>query len=270
MFEVAVAEKPLDVRIADALVGQLPSEVLDELYGEMTRALANSDEVARAARAKSVDPLCRDPGTERSRAADAEFASQRLRAAEPALRAKYWQTKNAEDKAAWQARVAPIEAKVDALVSEFRVTYTQAVTTLVDLLERAGAIDAEIRGMSVPAEVYGKVAPVWGVEQSLCGAVRPEFFKQIRLPMTPWAAPDAWPPKPRPVAYEYAACLPQAPPEVAGMTYEQRVARDRQIRAAEQQRLADYYQSIEKKRIENGRKAERREAAAAERQRNGL
>ena len=158
----------------------------------------------------SIDPTCRDGVAERGRAEDQEFVAARLRNAATPLRAKYQQTKAAEIRAKWQADLAPLEAKVDALVREFRLGYIEAVQTIVDLLERASAIDVEVRGVSVPGELYGKVAQVQGVEQRLTGRITPEFFKQIRLPLTPWGAPDAWPPKPRPVAYEYAACMPPA------------------------------------------------------------
>jgi hypothetical protein len=272
--EAAIAEKrmPLDARIADALstTNPLTSEFLLALYNELDDAVGVADQTARECRARSIDPTCRDGVAERPKAEDQEFIAHRLRAAATPLRAKYQQTKAAEIRAGWDKQIAPLEAKVDALVREFRPAYIAAVKTIVDLLEKASEIDAEVRRLSVPGELYGKVDQVRGVEQRLTGRITPEFFKLIRLPLTPWGEPDAWPPKPRPVAYEYAACLPQAPAEVRGMSYEERVKRDQEIRRSEQESLARYYAGIEEKRIQNAREAARREAAAAERQRNGL
>jgi hypothetical protein len=188
----------------------------------------------------------------------AEFSRDRLRAFFSRLWERLDEIETAEKAARWDADHGAIEAKRDALASEFAEMYPKVTAQLCDLFSRARAVDQECSRLNSEA-LSGEHRRLLGVElraRDLGSFTRsnPSLMDAVKLP--DWANSDrmVWPPPQAPLAAILAASM--APPPDARFTANWAAAREKDVA-----RQA----SVEARRVEEekARQAESRRAYEA-------
>ena len=155
----------LEQRISTALADpQVTSTDLMELIDEAELAVTVAEETARAEYEKALDPIVSPDGAKAKQSIwAAEFNRDRLRAFLSRLWERLDDIETAEKAARWKADHAAIEAKRDALASEFAEMYPKVTAQLCDLFSRARAVDQECSRLNSEA-LSGEHRRLLGVE----------------------------------------------------------------------------------------------------------
>jgi hypothetical protein len=158
------------------------------------------------------------------------------------LRQRFEEVAAAEHAAQWQASYEEVEAKRDALASEFSETYQNVTNQLIDLFRRALAIDQECSHVNLAARA-GERRRLRGVELTARGLEgfsfsKPALTEAVKLPEWADSGRLAWPPPKVPLAALVAAAM--TPPHDPRFTADWAAAReqDRARRAAAEARWA--------------------------------
>jgi hypothetical protein len=243
----------LEKRIAKTLSnGHAGSEDLMELVAEVEAAAVKADTAAQAARGRANDLLVAPDGrAAREEVVVADLRRDRLRAVLPRLHEQMRAAKATEFRERWLNDYNRVAAARDALAQEFAAVAPAAIAELVDLFQRAAAVDREVARVNGSAP--GGAAQLLGVEltaRKLQGFSRdtPAIAERIQLP--DWKHSDCklWPPPTASVGVTLAAAMVAAatdPRRYSDKWYEVQ-EEDKQARRAENERLAEYYQQQSK------------------------
>jgi hypothetical protein len=246
----------LEKRIAAALADpQVTSTDLVELIDEAELAVATAEETARAEYEKALDPVASPDAAKAKRSIwAAEFSRDRLRAFLSRLWERLDEIETAEKATRWEADYAAIEAKRDALASEFAEMYPRLTAQLCDLFKRAKAIDEECARINGEA-LSGEHRRLLGVEltaRNLGSFTRSNPSLMDAVKFSEWANSDrmVWPLPQAPLAARLAASM--APPPDARFTANWAAAREKDVarRAAVEARWA---KEEEARQAESGR-----------------
>jgi hypothetical protein len=207
----------LDQRIADTLATTEPlsSEFIQQLYDELDNAVGSHNEIARTARANSLDPMCRDAIAERGKAEDAEFVSQRLCNAATPLRAKYQQALAREQTEAWTISADAVELEAAKVADQIIDTYPMVANILVQLFTMMKSVDQKVDRINItaPNGVMRRLRHTEATARGIGDAEVLSITKSVKLPalvIGRGAAPDAWPlPVPN-VALSYALSVAES------------------------------------------------------------
>jgi hypothetical protein len=201
----------LDSRIADTLATTEPisSESIDALYTELDNAVGDANEIARTARARSIDPLCRDAIAERGKAEDAEFVSQRLCNAATPMRAKYQAALAREREAAWIIEADAVELEAAKVADQLLDTYPMVSGLLVKLFQMMKAVDQKVDriNLTAPSGVMRRLRHTEATARGVTDAEVNSIVKKVVLPTLVIGrgdTPAAWPPAPPNIYLEYA------------------------------------------------------------------
>jgi hypothetical protein len=190
----------LERRVATALTDDLRSTDIEALIRETERAIVDAEATVEAERKRALDPvLSPDAHAARETMASAEFARERLRKVLPRLQARCREIADAEYFKKWHAEYETLKARRDGLAIEFRETYPAVVETLVDLLNRMGANNAELSRLHQTRQpgVSLNLIEAELVARGLDGFSRdqPSIAKQLMLPKFEQSELMAWPPR---------------------------------------------------------------------------
>jgi len=190
---------------------------------------------------------------------DAEFVSQRLKAATPRLEVRYQEVVAQEYLAKWRARYEALKPERDSLAAEFRDVYPEFETKIIDLFARMAANDEEISRLhrERPAGVALQLLEAELVARDLenFSNASPSIAKTLQLPTFKPGQRLAWPRPQVPLAVQVAASMVHRSHTGANWASE-REERTAALRA-EQERVASYYEDM-------ARQREEREAAEAQ------
>src|SRR5262245_4424346 len=116
----------LEQRIAVALRDDIKSDAIAKLIQEVEAAAQAADENATKAREQALDPaVVVDTAKVGAAVVTAELTRDRLQAALPRLRTRYTQVREREDIAAWKAEAEGLEARGEAMLTEFAEFYPE-------------------------------------------------------------------------------------------------------------------------------------------------
>ena len=158
-----------------------------ELIDEAELAVTVAEETARAEYEKALDPIASPDAAKAKRSIwAAEFNRDRLRAFLSRLWERLDEIETAEKAARWKADYAAIEAKRDALASEFAEMYPRLTAQLCDLFKRAKAIDEECARINGEA-LSGEHRRLLGVELTALNLgsftrSNPSLMDAVKLP----------------------------------------------------------------------------------------
>ena len=223
----------LEEMISAALAApEVTSTDLMELIDEAELAVTVAEETARAEYEKALDPIVSPDGAKAKRSIwAAEFNRDRLGAFLSRLRERLDDIETAEKAARWKADYAAIEAKRDALASEFAEMYPRLTAQLCDLFKRAKAIDEECARINGEA-LSGEHRRLLGVELTALNLgsftrSNPSLMDAVKLPE--WANSDrmVWPPPVTPMSVLVAEAI--APPPDARFTANWAAAREKDV-----------------------------------------
>ncbi len=257
----------LEQKIADALASNdIKSSDLAALIREAEAAAVAADEAAEQARARALDPRVVDPAA-RIAVQEAEFRSQRLKAALPQLRTRFTEVKGQEDIATWRVEYERVKEARDKLVTELLDVYPAAIARLIDLFVRIAACDEQV-GRINGSPPYGARDRLRSVELEARGVnvlMQPEIdiAKELHLPAFPRAPNQpvlAWPPRQAPIL---PAMVMPVMPLHPGPNWAADVAARNQARREESARVANFYREQTKE--QEARENAQVRAAAAER-----
>jgi hypothetical protein len=235
----------------------------------LRRQTSDPPGIVKAEKEGTVDQtLTLDPKAARQAIEDATFAANRLRALLSKLQARRREVRDEEERTAWLAARDALKPERDALATELREVYSNAVNQIVDVLSRAAAFDQRLIELHIalPPGVKGLLSP----ELHARGLDRfnrdtPSLLTSVQL--IDWeTGRQIWPP-PRPsMGAAFAATM---------MPHDRRFtadwAKDREQRVAavqkEQQRIADFYVRMTKEQEERENREARERFAASQRRR---
>jgi hypothetical protein len=253
----------LDERIAAVLSADsaATSSELEQLYDEIESALPSAEAQATAARARSLNPTTVDAAGARAAAQDLAFRVERLKAALPPLARALAPVREREAYDTWLPEYEAVEVERDALAQEFCVTYPECVNRLIDLFQRAAAVDAKVEQINGAAtNLVNEHRRLLGVEltaRKLNGFTgnNPSLAEKVQLPAFDDSARMLWPPRTVPAAVLIAEGMaramsgaPNPAHDLAGYHAAQDAAR-----RDEAQRHANYYDRLNAEREEEER-----------------
>jgi hypothetical protein len=200
----------------------------------------------------ALDLRVPDSKAHRAQMDSAKFFAERLLRAHPSLEARYREVAAREYLAQWQTDYAAVEAARDALAAELRQVYPELVTKVADLFTRMAECDREVLRISGAAP-YGEHRRLLDVELAARGlesftTANPSIAQTVQLP--DWEQSDrmVWPPPSTPFAVLAVQAMP-APAHPGGGWWKYREERTAALRA-EQERVAAYYEDMERQREE--------------------
>lgn len=193
----------LDVLIAQALSSdRASSEELSALIEQMTNAVANAEETAKAEREKALDPIASpDAATSEQAVWAAELKRDRRRSELSRLRLRLDEVRAAEHAAQRQADREEITRRRDALVREFIELYPPFVSRFIDFAERTAAVDKECARFNMP----GVELTARNIESF--SRSEPSIIEAVRLPDFGLSDRMAWPTPQPPLAAKLAALM---------------------------------------------------------------
>jgi hypothetical protein len=250
----------LDERIAAVLSADsaATSSELEQLYDEIEGALPSAEAQATAARARSLNPTTVDAAGARAAAQDLAFRVERLKAALPPLARALVAVREREAYNAWLPQYEAVQAEVAALAQEFCVTYPECVNRLIDLFQRAAAVDAKVEQVNGAAtNLVNEHRRLLGVEltaRKLNGFTgsNPSLAEKVQLPAFVDSARMLWPPRTVPaavlIAESVARSMSGMPNPAHDLVSYHRAQDD--ARRDEAQRHANYYDRLNAEREE--------------------
>jgi hypothetical protein len=187
----------LEKKIAEALLAEEISEssVLATLIKEVESAAAGADQAVEAARQRAFDPAVLDPGA-RGAVHDAEYLSQRLRAAVPRLQARLAEAEAVEHYARRRAEHARLAHERDELGREFQTDGREMAERLADLYARMASKDKELAAFNAAARA-GESLYLTSVEEA---AGKHSFDRDNPSIVKTTVLPGLWPPMEVPLA----------------------------------------------------------------------
>ena len=261
----------LEHRIADALkADDINSSVLAALIVETEVAAAAAGKTAEKERERALDPtLMVDAVKAREAVVAAEFLAQLLRKALPHLQARLQQVHLHERYSTWLAEFERVKPRHDAAVARLKAVYLEFEGKLVDALNEAQEVDAEVKHLSSvkpcdAPEANGDGRNLLTVEMVARGITGiglhdHSIMKDLKLPDFGEPTKLAWPP-PTSLAVEVAASMIQRPHPGANWANE-REERAQAMRE-EHERVIAHYDAM-------ARQREEREAAEAQKRGKG-
>jgi hypothetical protein len=190
----------LEERITSALANaSIASTELRELIPPTDAALAAAEAIAKAERAKALDPVASTASAEAEQLVwTAELRRDRLRSFLNHLRQRLAQLEMSERAARWQADYEAVKEARDELADEFAELYPSLTAQLCDLFRRAQAIDQECSRIDSQAP-KGENRRLSGVEltaRNLKSFSRsdPSVIDLVKLPDLSQSDRMIWPP----------------------------------------------------------------------------
>jgi hypothetical protein len=237
----------LEQRISQALADAgIASADLAALVQETESAIVAADQAAAKERERAHDPAqSPDPASAYQVMQTAKFAAARLHKLLPRVQARYQEVVAQERLDAWRADYEAVETKRDRLASEFRETYPLVVGKLVDLFQRAAAVDAEVSHINsvAPDGASGRLV---GVELAARGmqsfsTFDPSIAKAVQLPDFDHSDRMAWPPPTPSLAAQVAESMASMIRPHPGANWaSEREERSRELRAEHERAIAHY------------------------------
>jgi hypothetical protein len=261
----------LEQRIATALADDdVKSDDLDLLTQEVEMAASAADKAVQKERERALDPSSVVDGVKaREAVVAAEFLAQRLRKALPHLQARFQQVHLHERYSTWLAEFERVKPRHDAAVARLKAVYLEFEGKLVDALNEAQEVDAEVKNLSSvkpydAPEANGDGRNLLTVEMVARGITGiglhdHSIMKDLKLPDFGEPTKLAWPP-PTSLAVQVAASMIQRPHPGANWASE-REERAQTMRE-EQERVIAHYDAM-------ARQREEREAAEAQKRGKG-
>jgi hypothetical protein len=208
--EIAVA---FEDRITSALANaSIASTELRELIPPTDAALAAAEAIAKAERAKALDPVVSAASAEAERSVwAAEFRRDRLRSFLSHLRQRLAEVEASERQRDWQEDYEAVREQRDELADEFAELFPSLTAQLCDLFRRAEALDQECDRVNSEAP-NGESRRLLGVElaaRNLKSFSRsePSVVAGVKLP--DWLQSDRmiWPPHKIPLSVRVAMSM---------------------------------------------------------------
>ena len=261
----------LEQRIATALADDdVKSDDLDLLTQEVEMAASAADKAVQKERERALDPSSVVDGVKaREAVVAAEFLAQRLRKALPHLQARFQQVHLHERYSTWLAEFERVKPRHDAAVARLKAVYLEFEGKLVDALNEAQEVDAEVKNLSSvkpydAPEANGDGRNLLTVEMVARGITGiglhdHSIMKDLKLPDFGEPTKLAWPP-PTSLAVQVAASMIQRPHPGANWANE-REERAQAMRE-DHERVIAYYDTAT-------RAQEEREAAEAQKRGKG-
>lgn len=264
----------LEQRIATTLSTEdVTSDVVALLITEVETAIVAADKAAEAEREKALDPLASPDATKaRATMEDAEFRRDRLRTVLPRLQARLQQVHLHEMYSRWLAEFERVKPRHDAAVARLKAVYLEFENKLVDALNEAQEVDAEVKrlGSVKPydaPEANGDGRNLLTVEMAARGITGiglhgRSIMKDLKLPDFAEPTKLAWPPPTPSLAVQVAASMASMIHPHPGANWaSEREERARATRE-EYERVIAHYDSM-------ARQREEREAAEVQKRGKG-
>jgi len=260
-YRIALAFKADDVNSSD----------LAALIEETEVAAANANEAATKAREQALDPVV-SPDAAKARTAmeDAAFTRDRLRTVLPRLQSRLQQVHLHERYSRWLAEFERVRPRHDAAVARLKTVYLEFENKLVDALNEAQEVDAEVKrlGSVKPYDepsANGDGCNLLTVEIAARGITEIGLYghsimKDLKLPDFSEPTKLAWPPPTPSLAVQVAASMIQRPHLGANWASE-REERAQAVREEHERVIAHYDAAT--------RAQEEREAAEAQKRGKG-
>ena len=228
-------------------------------------AASAADQAVQRERKRAFDPaVAVDAAEAREAVVAAEFLAQRLRKALLQLQARSQQIHLHERYSRWMAEFERVKLRHDAAVARLRTVYVEYEGKVVDALNDAQEVDAEVKHLSVvkphdAPEADGDGRHLLAVEMvargiTAIGLHGHSIMKDFRLPSFSDPAKLAWPPPTPPLAAQFAASMIQ-PPHL-GANWHQNAERARALREEQERAIT--------RSSERAQQSAEREAAEAE------
>ncbi len=188
----------LEERLVAGLTTDVTSSAIAAMIDEAEAAIAEAEAAAARTRELALDPIASpDAASARETFQAAEFARDRLKTLLPRLKARRSDVQTAEHQARWDAEYRQVEAEQNVLAEELAATYPRFVAQLLDLLQRARAIDSRashINGSALPGEAR-RLLPVELRSRGLdCfSSAQPSILGKLQLPDFDLSSRMAWP-----------------------------------------------------------------------------
>jgi hypothetical protein len=187
----------LGERIAAALTSDIASTELMTLIADVETAFEEAAASIADERERALDPLAiLDPNEARGAIENAEFARDRLRNALLPLRQKLVDVQGAEQRAQWSLEYQAMKIKRDECAAQLASVYPRLIGELVDLLDSAATVDAEVAQVNSASPDDRRLAPVELHARNLQSFDRnqPSIVKELRLPAWGTSSRMVWPP----------------------------------------------------------------------------
>ena len=191
--------RTVDVRVAAALNGGSAAAVISDLILEIEDSLLpQTIKALEAEQSRMLSPTTTAPDRCRQMVDKLELELQRLKAAIPALQARYRELEEHEHCTVWNADYTKVAQERDQLAKELIALYPTMVDKFVDLFKRIEHCDknADILNRTAPA---GEKRRLIGVELTAreldnFTATQPSLAKTVQLPHPGETCQLAWPP----------------------------------------------------------------------------
>jgi hypothetical protein len=255
----------LEQRVATAFSSDITSADLDLLIQEVEMAASAADQAVQRERKRAFDPaVAVDPNEAREAVVAAEFQARRSRKAVLQLQARLQQIHLHERYSRWLAEFERVKPRHDAAVARLQAVYVEFQGKLVDALNEAQGVDAEVKRLSSvkpydAPEADGDGCHLLTVEMAARGITGiglhgHSIMKDLKLPDFADPTKVAWPPPTPPLAAQFAASMMQ--PSHMGPNWHEEAERARALREEHERAIA--------RSLEMARQRAEREAAAAE------
>jgi hypothetical protein len=249
------------------------------LIQEVEMAASAADQAVQRERKRAFDPaVAVDAAEAREAVVAAEFLAQRLRKALLQLQARSQQIHLHERYSRWMAEFERVKLRHDAAVARLRTVYVEYEGKVVDALNDAQEVDAEVKHLSVvkphdAPEADGDGRHLLAVEMvargiTAIGLHGHSIMKDFRLPSFSDPAKLAWPPPTPPLAAQFAASMIQ-PPHL-GANWHQNAERARALREEQERAMARSSEMAQQQRAERETAEDEERARAKQLARTGI
>jgi hypothetical protein len=256
----------LEQRIATTLVNDdIASGDLDLLIQEVEVAASAAEKAVQEERERALDPsLVVDAVKARKAVVAAEFLAQRLGKAVPRLQEQLQQVHLHERYSHWLAEFERVKPKHDAAAAKLRAVYLEFESKLVEALNEAQEVDAEVNGLGSvkpydAPQANGDGCHLLTVEMAargITGIGRYGLSIMTDLTLPDFGEPTklAWPPPTPSLSAQVATSMVHRP-HPGSNWWQEREERARAVREEHDRAIAHY--------AEMARQREEREHAAA-------
>ena len=261
----------LEQQIASALSSDTTSDVIALLITEVETAIVAADKAAESERETALDPIA-SPDAAKARAVmeDAAFVRDRLRTVLPRLQSRLQQVHLHERYSQWLAEFERVKPRHDAAVARLMTVYLEVENKLVDALNEAQEVDAEVKRLSSmkpydAPEANGDGRNLLTVEMAARGITEIGLYghsimKDLKLPDFAEPTKLAWPPPTPSLAAQVVASMIHRPHP--GANWSEAIAERNLARREDHARVIAHYDAM-------ARQREEREAAEAQKRGKG-
>jgi hypothetical protein len=265
-----LSRQTLEQRGFAALKAAVTGSELQSLITQVDQAIRTADRTANEQQVRSLEPGCADAKTARQAAEDAVFESNRLATLLSRLQARHRQVIKQERRTAWRSgQYEPVRKQRDALAAELKTVVPECCAQLAELFGRVALNNTAIAalhhdrpdGMSERLQLAELCAR--NLDDFTVG--KPSLLEQVQL-FDFDTGQQVWPPPQPSLGATYAAMI--TPAYDGRYSADWHAANERRVAAikAEQQRLADYYETA-KQQQEERQNAEERQRFKTQQQR---